>query len=422
MENLKIEKLHPELLKKADDFFHQLILCLAPYIGKPFESYDDFIETIKHDFSKRLTKFIKADSEYFELFLAQTLYDLIFVESAMTLASVLYGKLKPSYYVINKEFHAKFQKTKLANIRFKHLPKNQAGYIHLPTPVQDSDGTEFSDVYFFCGDDSDYFPIGDYRRGGDDILKEKNRDYGSKILKITLLSEPSDESEMASQGEIRDFSIRFPKDEERLIAEDIEQSKDIHTGNFEVQGDTLILDPEHKIKHHGYPNYIKAVINLLLYISSGEPDIREFKNKPLKLPGQRRQKVLKSETLSHLDLKIIGFSWKKERIFHVDGTIREEHFYWQAYGHNWSLHRWRKRKQAFITYKKREKKKDLTFPALQITMPSGWAETNWDTYGFDFDKGNSNIIIWPLAEITMDDLKASLTDDGIEFQEITHLI
>ena len=137
-------------------------------MGQVHSTFAEFIAAIEPDYLRRLQHLLKnkgVADDNLDIFLESSLYDLIYVESDMTIASVLYGKLKPNYYVVNNDFHQKFSKTKLANIRYKHLPKNLTGFIRLPTPVKDEDGTEYSNVYFFCGDDSNFFQIEDYRRG-----------------------------------------------------------------------------------------------------------------------------------------------------------------------------------------------------------------------------------------------------------------
>jgi len=44
-----------------------------------------------------------------------------------------------------------------------------------------------------------------------------------------------------------------------------------------------------------------------------------------------------------------------------------------------------------------------------------WADRMWDTYGFDYLKGSSPILAWPL-DITTRELSAALSADGIEFE------
>lgn len=75
---------------------------------------------------------------------------------------------------------------------------------------------------------------------------------------------------------------------------------------------------------------IEMACKLLIYINSGDPDLRELR-KP-RGPGDRRAQVKEfghyySENVFH-----VGFEWKKRRVYSVDGTRVRGHWRWQPCG------------------------------------------------------------------------------------------
>lgn len=50
-----------------------------------------------------------------------------------------------------------------------------------------------------------------------------------------------------------------------------------------------------------------------------------------------------------------------------------------------------------------------------IHEDASWADRMWDTYGFDYLKGSSPVLAWPL-DIATSELSAALTEDGVAFE------
>jgi hypothetical protein len=328
----KIEKLHPELLSKYKSPLFQLITILNDYRDKTFETYASLVTEIRPKFIMSLFTYLSQkkniDEESLKRVISHLIEDPVIMEAALTLVSIV----NPTYYVVQKDFFSKFLKTKLDSVKFSDLPAYLTGYMKVPLPIIDEDGDEFNHIYFFIGDDKDFFPIKDWRYGNPNAINHIKNDNeiwssseqltslpkGKRIIQIVLLKEDPDL--MTSETSVRTFGIRFPEDDSILIS-------DLLNGKF---------DSESKL---GYPSYLRIVINLILYLSTGEPDIRDFRNKS-KVPGEKKKSPIRtSDILSCLPIKLVGYNWKKNIIktFSVQSWTRDGHFRWQRYGEKLGL-------------------------------------------------------------------------------------
>jgi hypothetical protein len=50
-----------------------------------------------------------------------------------------------------------------------------------------------------------------------------------------------------------------------------------------------------------------------------------------------------------------------------------------------------------------------------IDEEPAWADRMWDTYGFDYLKGSSPVLAWPL-DVTTSELASALSADGVSFE------
>lgn len=94
--------------------------------------------------------------------------------------------------------------------------------------------------------------------------------------------------------------------------------------------------------HHGNQlpeSYIRYVVNCLIYINSGNPDLREYRkpkpphtSKPKKLRIWSRQHAATSQ----MDITLVGYNYLKESNLVEGQTTRRGHLRWQHYGEGWS--------------------------------------------------------------------------------------
>ncbi len=108
--------------------------------------------------------------------------------------------------------------------------------------------------------------------------------------------------------------------------------------NFESP-DSVILDFDDNpsVLGVGLENF-KYIMNCILYITSGKPDIRDVRGhsfKGIDFSGKKgKRKFRKYKDVAFSDHIAVGWNFKKE-------GNRKGHWKWQAYGPKWGLHRLR---------------------------------------------------------------------------------
>jgi len=109
--------------------------------------------------------------------------------------------------------------------------------------------------------------------------------------------------------------------------------------NFRVffkEGDTLETATQRSHENIGRPTgftleIIKYILKCVLYIHSGDPDLREFRPEP-RPHNQKRLKRWRRENLCKIPLTLVGFDYKKPKEFSVGSTFVDTHLRWQPYG------------------------------------------------------------------------------------------
>lgn len=87
--------------------------------------------------------------------------------------------------------------------------------------------------------------------------------------------------------------------------------------------------------------FIRYVLGLFLYIHSGAPDMREFRPSPRPTSAKnskQRKWLLNNE--AGIPMTLVGFDYKKDRVYSVSSTTVEGHPRWQPYGPQNSLVKW----------------------------------------------------------------------------------
>jgi hypothetical protein len=80
-------------------------------------------------------------------------------------------------------------------------------------------------------------------------------------------------------------------------------------------------------------SFARYIFNIILYIYSGEPDLRLLKGKvSKKKPKDLKKWHRKHRDMSQVDVTLVGFNFKKPKQYTVDGTIVTGHWRWQPYG------------------------------------------------------------------------------------------
>jgi len=74
----------------------------------------------------------------------------------------------------------------------------------------------------------------------------------------------------------------------------------------------------------------RRVINALLYIYSGDPDLREYRPPGKELPRRERDNLVRQ--FGNEAAFLVSWDWKKPKVYNVDSTVVSGHYRWQPCG------------------------------------------------------------------------------------------
>lgn len=206
-------------------------------------------------------------------------------------------------YLVSKDFFDVFKETGLANVQFKHLPQDQAGYVELPYPIIDSDGDTLSGFYF------------------------ANRLHpGYRRLTVGW------ENDCGACGAFH-FAVEDNESGMDLIMEEKfnASGKEVH---FTMPG----FGPREE--KSSYKPHMAVMINLLVYLASGQPDLRQFRNEIRTRTPTSTKPVRADSELSRSDITLVGFGYKKEAVRECEGWYSKPHMAWRRCGPNFSQLKW----------------------------------------------------------------------------------
>jgi len=275
------QKLHIEFL---------IELCIKQF-GKKFERLSPYerLEFIRQVFIKNAT-YYGDQSQVEQYFSADYSFSLIL---ANFFEAYLQGKTK--IYIV-------------ADLFGKHLNKTP---IKLPISV-----VPFQDDVVYCIESSILFQSTDaYHKTAYVHFKEELLE--NKLTKVMAIIAP-DYDAKGNLLESASSAIIHLKDEFSTVDEALDAANQTS------------ISPRKKA--YIFPHeFLSFIVKALIYIESGEPDLRpEFKECSAKNPGSIRKFVK-----DHCPYEIVrvGYSYNKERFYHKGTTQVVGHFRWQPCGH-----------------------------------------------------------------------------------------
>lgn len=165
------------------------------------------------------------------------------------------------------------------------------------------------------------------------IFGEKDITYRNCYVSI----EDCDTEYERKKGYLKRIILCFPV---YLYGTDYHSTYDYVSLVFKEEDQTVmeaLVDCSRKVKdrliNDGGRSIIKYITNVILYINSGDPDLRELR-KP-KIPSvtknpKKFEKKNKHKTL--LDIIEVGFNYMKGIKYSVEDSVTRGHFRWQPYG------------------------------------------------------------------------------------------
>ena len=193
-----------------------------------------------------------------------------------------------SNYVVAEKFYSEFKHLSLDGLRFTDLPDDFIGYIDL----KDNEIEGASKFFIWIGSYEEY-PV-------ETDIQHSLEDHTDICINIGGL------------GKNTCFATKFIIPETPLTIKELFDAENTGSG-------PLI-----------------ELVKLMIYIETGQPDIREFKNE-IRYRGQGKKPVKKDRDLATGTINLVGFGWKKPVIYGLDSWPVKGFFRSQRHGPGNSL-------------------------------------------------------------------------------------
>lgn len=301
----KVEKLHPEKILRSKNLAFAALNTIIEGFARATATYQerlvDALPSAMDEVSSALIK--KFGKEKGRVVAATFCTDIFAIEATMVMKSVIkpLPGVNPKFYVAQKDFLKDFYRVSLKNLRFRDL-KDICGYIHLPLPITDNDGTAYKDIYFFLGNNKDFMNTGEYK-------SFHSLNYEVDMDRTLVVASFSDD------GAQRSLSVPCPKDENMSLEVVFKDIADMHTSLSPTA--VLSCSKFNTPEDTGFCGMSEKLVSLLVYLGSGQPDIREFRNTVRYGNRNKKRPVAASHpNLSALPIQLVGYNWLKEREVH----------------------------------------------------------------------------------------------------------
>lgn len=232
---------------------------------------------------------------------------------AGTIARIVASK-KKNYYVIAKDFFDDFKDVNLKNPTFDHLPANSCGVIRLPYNLTNSKNS-------FCFKEIAFSTI-------------PTEGYTSKNIEGVMAGDVQiDDVDMGplQRQVIFSWQEKEPAIPSVCYFNLVEQHKgQTLEESWKVACNTAISRAG-ALPDEDYSNVKKMLINLLVYINSGTPDIRAFKN-TIKYNSVTKEPRAPYLNLEEEEVCLVGYNWKKLPKYSVDQWYSKPHLGWRWCG------------------------------------------------------------------------------------------
>jgi len=277
---------------------------------------------------------IEPNIDYTNEYLSNKFFNMLSLDIGTFLATSI---MSPYYrqnkearkiYVLNKDFYNSFLEVNFDLIQYRHLIRNAMGFVKLPYPIADSDGDEFTGFFFFSGSKHE-IENPNFR-----AIMDKPYPLSDDVVGFAYLKEdftvpafhwspfPVDGTIRIEEGilNVRSISVTGNSRGLNLDGKDLEE---VIKQNPDVYKETVT---------NNYPKHLKLMYNLMVYLNTGKPDLREFRN-PFKYLSPTSKKLTReSKELSRSDIVEVGFGYMKEKLQHAESWASKPHLGWRWCG------------------------------------------------------------------------------------------
>jgi hypothetical protein len=216
-------------------------------------------------------------------------------------------------FKISEDFFSVFKSVSLGGIQTDALPKNVCGYCELPSVLKDDQGDTINGFYFFVGRGYEYLGHESHENWRKN-MKGMDANEGDNVLALAWRCNNSDFFGYATQ-----------------TFHGHESLKDIFKNSVYTERHKLGAGQyKQSVVDDGFKEHIRVMCNLLIYLNSGNPDLRSYRNTITYQSPTSQTPVRKDKALSQSEITIVGFGYKKNPIYTKEYYVQPP--YW---AHRW---------------------------------------------------------------------------------------
>ena len=265
----------------SETFGNRMLNHIIQSFGSAFYKYD--------------TALFPKYPEYSRLVLS-TLQDVCTAAAIMILRKF---KDCSNRFVFSNEFFSELHKTSLTGARYSDLIVG-SGAIKLPYMLTDHLGDDFDEFMYFVGTVEDYFNVNPNDSSPEWLKYRSTRDHCKEKYMFSLAWKDSSKAWNYTAHYCTDPNTSVKEMFKDSVFKGIYLNKDDGGPNF-----------TETIEEDGYQDHIRSMFNCLIYLKSGDPDLREMKNEiKRKSPGSSKI-IRKDKDLTEHDFTVVGFGFKK---------------------------------------------------------------------------------------------------------------
>jgi len=226
---------------------------------------------------------------------------------------------KKEIFNISPDFFDMFQKITLKDMLSDALPKDMCGYCSLPTWIDDGYGDRFNGFYFFSGPGKKFMGGNRWAHLMHGKVNEDIRvdDDMTNILSFSWVD----------SGHNINFST-MPWNPEDLLKDVFAKTEFVHK---ERLSDVKVKGRREELED-GFADHLRLMCNLLVYLNSGKPDLRPFRNQIKYQSPTSKTPVRADKVLSQSDITLVGFGYKKSPIYEKEFWIQPPYWAHRYYG------------------------------------------------------------------------------------------
>jgi hypothetical protein len=199
-------------------------------------------------------------------------------------------------FVFQKDFFKILMKTKIMDFTWNLLPEEFLGVLRFPSPILDQEGDPISDVAVAI------MPRDKAEQARGARYSDITDGIGSKVFWCWF---------EYNNDHLGFFDQLIPDDGQLKITDTWSRrfydSRSVHTTP------TIRTDDIEKERPHLF-----EILKAIVYINSGDPDLREFRNKIRFQSKDSKTPVKDHKPYSLVDYQVVGYNWMKDREHNVD--------------------------------------------------------------------------------------------------------